>query len=197
LLDEPLSALDARVRVRLRDELKSLQRRLGLTTIMVTHDQEEAMGLADRIVVMNRGEIEQVGSPSDVYTRPQSAFVADFIGTMNFFDVHVEGPQKLRLGPFLLETRDPVRATPGATVRVGVRPEEVAIGEIGDANALNGRVHSVGFHGGFCRVTLMLEGTPPLELVADIPAQRVRGMTLAEGQPVAFALPPEHVRVFG
>src|SRR6185503_12675507 len=84
LLDEPLSALDARVRLRLRDEIKQLQRRLGVTTIMVTHDQEEALAMADRIVVMNHGVIEQVGTPSEIYRKPASPFVADFIGVMNF-----------------------------------------------------------------------------------------------------------------
>ena len=197
LLDEPLSALDARVRVRLRDELKSLQRRLGLTTIMVTHDQEEAMGLADRIVVMNRGEIEQVGSPADVYARPRSTFVADFIGTMNFFDVEVSGPRQLRLGALQLETAAKVAASNGARVRVGIRPEELEIGEVGSVdNKLNGRVRSIGFHGGFCRVTLVLDGDPPLELAADVPAQRLRGMSLTEGQPIVVSMPPEHVHVF-
>src|SRR3954463_8486968 len=81
LLDEPLSALDARVRVYLRHEIKSLQRRLGLTTIMVTHDQEEALTMADRIVVMNHGVIEQVGSPIEIYRNPSSPFVAEFVGT--------------------------------------------------------------------------------------------------------------------
>ena len=84
LLDEPLSALDARVRVRLRDEIKTLQRRLGVTTIMVTHDQEEALAMADRIVVMNRGVIEQVGTPAEIYGRPATAFVADFVGDDEF-----------------------------------------------------------------------------------------------------------------
>src|SRR5689334_22050817 len=81
LLDEPLSALDARVRVRLRDEIKALQRRLGVTTIMVTHDQEEALAIADRIVVMNAGVIEQVGDPSEIYRAPATPFVADFVGS--------------------------------------------------------------------------------------------------------------------
>ena len=198
LLDEPLSALDARVRVRLRDELKSLQRRLGLTTIMVTHDQEEAMGLADRIVVMNRGEIEQVGSPGEVYTRPHSAFVADFIGTMNFFDVEVTGPHQLRLGALALETGDTVRAAIGAKVRAGIRPEELRIGDASSgANALKGRVRGISFHGGFCRITLVMDDDPSLELAADVPAQRLRGMTLAEGQSIAVSMPPEHVHVFG
>src|SRR4051794_972716 len=98
LLDEPLSALDARVRVRLRDEIKQLQRRLGVTTIMVTHDQEEALAMADRIVVMNQGVIEQVGTPSDIYRKPASAFVADFVGTMTFLDAEVAGPDRLRFG---------------------------------------------------------------------------------------------------
>ena len=84
LLDEPLSALDAKVRVHLRHEIRQLQRRVGVTTIMVTHDQEEALTIADRIVVMNHGVIEQVGTPVEVYRRPASAFVADFIGVMNF-----------------------------------------------------------------------------------------------------------------
>src|SRR5689334_12072523 len=84
LLDEPLSALDARVRVHLRAEITQLQRRLGVTTIMVTHDQEEALTMADRIVVMKQGVIEQVGTPLEIYRRPASAFVADFVGSMNF-----------------------------------------------------------------------------------------------------------------
>ncbi|WP_119396002.1 ABC transporter ATP-binding protein [Salinibius halmophilus] len=86
LLDEPLSALDAKVRQFLRGEIKKLQQRLGVTTIMVTHDQEEALAMADRIVVMNHGCIEQVGTPEDIYQRPISKFVADFIGSINFFD---------------------------------------------------------------------------------------------------------------
>ena len=86
LLDEPLSALDAKVRARLRREIKNLQKRLGITTIMVTHDQEEALSMADRIVVMNNAVIEQVGTPEEIYETPQTNFVADFIGTVNFID---------------------------------------------------------------------------------------------------------------
>jgi len=86
LLDEPLSALDAKVRARLRREIKNLQKRLGITTIMVTHDQEEALSMADRIVVMNNAVIEQVGTPEEIYETPKTNFVADFIGTVNFID---------------------------------------------------------------------------------------------------------------
>ena len=86
LLDEPLSALDARIRVSLREEIRSLQRSLGITTIFVTHDQEEALSMSDRIVVMNDGEIEQIGTPSEIYNAPRSRFVASFIGTLNLLD---------------------------------------------------------------------------------------------------------------
>jgi iron(III) transport system ATP-binding protein len=120
LLDEPLSALDARVRQSLRHEIRALQRRLGITTIMVTHDQEEALAMADRIVVMNHGVVEQVGPPAEVYMRPRSPFVARFVGQMNFLDA-VAGPRPgvARLGAVELTLpagRDPgaAAAEPGA-----------------------------------------------------------------------------------
>ena len=106
LLDEPLSALDARVRLRLRDQIKDLQRRLGVTTIMVTHDQEEAMSMADRIVVMNQGVIDQVGTPSEIYRHPTTAFVADFVGSMTFIDAEVDGPDGVRVGGLNLHCKD-------------------------------------------------------------------------------------------
>ena len=87
LLDEPLSALDAKVRVALRDELKALQRTLGITTVFVTHDQEEALSMSDRIVVMSEGRIEQLGTPFEIYNRPKTRFVASFIGTLNILKV--------------------------------------------------------------------------------------------------------------
>ncbi|WP_281407591.1 ABC transporter ATP-binding protein [Neorhizobium sp. P12A] len=93
LLDEPFSSLDAHLRIRLRDELKAIQRRLGLTTIFVTHDQEEAMSLADRIVVMNRGAVEQVAAPGMIYERPATLFAAGFIGTMTILPARLEGGQ--------------------------------------------------------------------------------------------------------
>ena len=98
LLDEPLSALDAKVRVHLRHEVKDLQRRLGITTVMVTHDQEEGLTMADRIVVMDHGKIEQIGTPLEIYREPRTSFVADFIGTMNFVAGTVSGPASVRLG---------------------------------------------------------------------------------------------------
>jgi ABC-type Fe3+/spermidine/putrescine transport system ATPase subunit len=98
LLDEPLSALDAKVRARLRCEIRAVQSRLGVTTIMVTHDQEEAQTIADRIFVMNAGQIEQMGAPSEIYDAPLSFFVADFIGVMNFFRLRSSTRRMLNAG---------------------------------------------------------------------------------------------------
>ncbi len=107
LLDEPLSALDAKVRTHLRHEVRQLQRRLGVTTVMVTHDQEEALTMADRIVVMNHGVIDQVGTPLEIYREPATRFVADFIGTMNFLPGRVAGPG--RVGIAAIEVSLPER----------------------------------------------------------------------------------------
>ncbi|MCW5632598.1 MAG: putative 2-aminoethylphosphonate ABC transporter ATP-binding protein [Rubrivivax sp.] len=123
LLDEPLSALDAIVRVHLRQEIRSLQRKLGVTTIMVTHDQEEALSVADRIVVMNQGTVEQVGTPMAVYREPASPFVADFVGRVNVLEGTAEAGERVRIGPTLFEcTHGRPR---GTKVRIYLRPEDV------------------------------------------------------------------------
>ena len=123
LLDEPLSALDAIVRVHLRQEIRSLQRKLGVTTIMVTHDQEEALSVADRIVVMNHGVIEQVGTPLEVYREPASPFVADFVGRINVLDGTAEGEDRVRIGPTLFECR---HGRPrGSKLKIYLRPEDI------------------------------------------------------------------------
>ena len=127
LLDEPLSALDARVRVRLRDEIKALQRRLGITTIMVTHDQEEALAMADRIVVMNQGVIEQVGTPAEVYARPKTVFVADFVGTMTFLDGTLLADRRVRVGTIDLTCASDSQLPVGQSIKLGFRPEEVQV----------------------------------------------------------------------
>ena len=126
LLDEPLSALDARVRVRLREEIKSLQRRLGVTTIMVTHDQEEALAMADRIVVMNQGVIEQVGTPSEIYAGPATAFVADFVGHMTFLEGVIVAPGKVRVENIELDVPAARDFAAGHRLKLGLRPEEIA-----------------------------------------------------------------------
>src|SRR5699024_4231569 len=128
LLDEPLSALDAKVRIYLRHEIKQLQRRLGVTTIMVTHDQDEALTMADRIVVMNEGVIEQVGTPMEIYHHPRTPFVASFIGAMNFLPGHVVNADHIRIGQSevaVAQHGQPV----GESVKVAVRPEQVVLAD--------------------------------------------------------------------
>ena len=124
LLDEPLSALDAKVRVHLRHEVKELQRKLGVTTIMVTHDQEEALSMADRIVVMNHGTIEQVGTPLEIYREPSTLFVADFIGAMNQIPA-VAGPT----GTLIIGTKslasEHCRFDEGVKIVAAIRPEDI------------------------------------------------------------------------
>jgi iron(III) transport system ATP-binding protein len=198
LLDEPLSALDARVRVRLRDEIKALQRRLGITTIMVTHDQEEALAMADRIVVMNRGLVEQVGSPADIYARPNSAFVADFVGAMNMFEAEVAGPGRVRAGALELACEGLGSRSPGQRVRLGLRPEEVRIRglEAGSTNAIPVVVELLDFLGAFCRATLRPTEAPGLALRSDFSANAMRDLGIKEGQTLTVGLPPESLRVF-
>jgi ABC-type Fe3+/spermidine/putrescine transport system ATPase subunit len=161
LLDEPLSALDAKVREELRGEIKDLQSRLGITTIMVTHDQHEAREVADRIVVMNRGRIEQDGRPVDLYERPATRFVAEFIGRMNV-----------------------LRGIEGYPL-VGIRPEQVElINGGGGVDARAGCVERCVFLGSITRVTLSVDGQPiTLELQG-------RRDDLAPGTTLAIRLPP-------
>ena len=138
LFDEPLSNLDAKLRGSVRLEIKRLHRRFGITTVYVTHDQVEAMTLADRVVVMNAGTIEQVGTPDEVYHQPQTMFVAGFIGapTMNLLPAVCDGQGRLRLGDGSQTVRWP-RAAPDGKLHVGVRPEDVslAVGQAPDGRA--------------------------------------------------------------
>lgn len=142
LFDEPLSNLDAKLRVYMRKEIRKIQRRIGLTSIYVTHDQTEAMSLSDQIIIMNKGHIEQVGTPHEIYRHPRSRFVADFIGNANFLEAEVcEVPAdsesiKVRLVEEVFEVRydgEPVR--PGDKVQVVLRPESIRVGDEGDIEA--------------------------------------------------------------
>jgi iron(III) transport system ATP-binding protein len=198
LLDEPLSALDARVRVRLRDEIKTLQRRLGLTTIMVTHDQEEALAMADRIVVMNRGRVEQVGSPAETYGRPASAFVADFVGAMNMFDTVVAGSGRVHIGNLELACSGLGARAEGSRIKLGLRPEEVRIRGIepGAVNAIPVTVKLLDFLGPFCRATLLPDAAPEMSILSDFSANAMRDLGIREGQALTVALPPDLLRVF-
>jgi iron(III) transport system ATP-binding protein len=198
LLDEPLSALDARVRVRLREEIKTLQRRLGVTTIMVTHDQEEALVMADQIVVMNRGRVEQVGTPSEIYGHPATAFVADFVGEMNMLDAVVVAADRVRVGSLTLVCEHLQTRAVGKKIRLGLRPEEVRIRDLaaGAANIIPVKVALLDFLGSFWRATLRSEQEPELVVRSDFSINAMRDLNIQLGQLLRVALPPDMLRVF-
>ena len=197
LLDEPLSALDAKVREYLRLEIRALQRRLGVTTIMVTHDQEEALTMADRIVVMNHGVIEQVGTPTDVYRRPASAFVADFIGAMNFVAGTAVGPGIVRIGRLELACEGD-GLTPEASVTIAIRPEDIRVHDVEgtEENVVHTRIGAMVFLGSFFRVDLAGEALGDTSLRADLAVDLVRRLSLAPGQALPVILPRRRLRVY-
>jgi iron(III) transport system ATP-binding protein len=195
LLDEPLSALDARVRLRLRHEIKALQRRLGVTTVMVTHDQEEALTMADRIVVMNQGAIEQVGTPQQIYRAPATAFVADFVGAMNFLDGTFAAPDRVTVGSVSLSCAVQDGLAPGSRVRLCIRPEDVRVRDLpADVpNRLSVEVAELDFVGAFCRASLRAEG---MALVADFSSNLIRDLGVERGRSLDIALPTDRLRIF-
>lgn len=155
LLDEPFSNLDAQLRVRLREDLRSLLKRIQITTLFVTHDQEEALMFADRIMVMRNGGVEQVGTPSEIYETPATRFVAEFIGWCSIFDGMVNGQGEFSVGDGI---RLPVDAGPGPATVI-VRPEHVKPAEIpGQLHAFEARVTSSNYHGSLCRLRLDVSG---------------------------------------
>jgi putative spermidine/putrescine transport system ATP-binding protein len=156
LLDEPLSALDAKIRVSLRQEIKSIQRKLGITTIYVTHDQEEALSLSDRVVVMNAGRIEQVGTPFEIYNFPQTEFAAQFVGTLNTLQAQVRDAASGCLvvdGQEVLAASNLDGAQPGENVSVSIRPERISFnGETQKANVIEATLDSISFLGSIVRI---------------------------------------------
>jgi putative spermidine/putrescine transport system ATP-binding protein len=130
LLDEPLSNLDAQLRVRMREEVTAIQRRVGITTVFVTHDQEEALSIADRIAVMRNGLVEQVATPSELYARPATLFVATFVGTMNLVDGAIDASGRVRADPLELPGGEVERLTSVAAITVGIRPEDLVVGPV-------------------------------------------------------------------
>lgn len=207
LLDEPLSALDAKVRVHLRHEIKELQRKLGVTTVMVTHDQEEALTMADRIVVMNHGVIEQVGSPTEVYREPASLFVADFIGEMNQIPAVAGSGDTVAIGGATLQSQQHGFSA-GVHVVAAIRPEDViphgdgarspgAPDEIETPeNAFEVDVAEMEFLGSFWRCRLRHEIFGRDELIADFSINAVRRLELAEGKSLTIELPQSRLMGF-
>ena len=192
LLDEPLSALDAKVRVQLREEIRRIQLELGITTLYVTHDQEEALSVSDHVAVMYGGRIEQMGSPAEMYSAPATPFVAEFIGTMNRFEGTVvdggvdHGGQKLTIQAAEGRPR-------GQRVLVLVRPETVEVGRANGgsaANTLVGDVVTQTFLGPVTRLKIVGAG---VDVIADVPTQKA--LSLPVGTRVSAALPIEGVRL--
>ncbi|MFB3134832.1 MAG: putative 2-aminoethylphosphonate ABC transporter ATP-binding protein [Rhodospirillales bacterium] len=199
LLDEPLSALDAKVRVRLRHEIKELQRKLGVTTIMVTHDQEEALTMADRIVVMNEGVIDQVGTPLEIYRRPASPFVADFIGAMNFLSAVAGGDGTVRIDGVGLSAIECVCVQDeGTAVTLCLRPEDIVTRgvEPGAPNAFEATVADLEFLGSFYRASLTAKGAEDTRFQADFSVNLVRDLDIEVGKTLTIAFPEDRIRVF-
>lgn len=174
LLDEPLSALDAKVRIKLRKEICRIQRELNLTTIMVTHDQDEALTMADRIIVMNKALVMQSGTPQEIYEKPNSRFVADFIGAINFFE-DFDGNKNI----------------------CAIRPENIRIettySEKGHAAVVTG----LEFRGNFCRISCKLTNIfHGEELIADMPYSSVKAMGIDKGAKVYVNLPEDQILNF-
>lgn len=187
LLDEPLSALDAKIRDELRNEIRRIQRQLDITTIYVTHDQEEALALSDRVVVMSKGLIEQVGTPFEIYNYPATDFVASFVGRLNRIPVKVVDPARgsLESGGHRIETGAPMSVATGAEVDVLLRPEELEL-DGHDTNRLPGVVTSVTFLGSIVRATV---DVGPASVTVDLFNERL--LTLPQtGQKVTVTFPP-------
>jgi putative spermidine/putrescine transport system ATP-binding protein len=188
LLDEPLSALDAKIRLRLRGELRRIQQDLGITAVYVTHDQEEALSIADRIAVMRAGRIEQIGGPEEIYARPRTDFVADFVGISNLIPCRVvsaaagtvewEGERLQVPG---------TGATDGATVLVSIRPEKLMIADgaaPAGCNRLEGLLEVVTFLGPFVRLEVAVHGRA---FWVDVPTGRAAGLERKKPLTLTFA----------
>jgi ABC-type Fe3+/spermidine/putrescine transport system ATPase subunit len=191
LFDEPLSNLDAKLRAEMRVELRELQRRLDITSLYVTHDQEEALAISDRVIVMNAGVIEQLGSPEDIYDRPASHFVADFVGSANMIPGRVtgEGPDGTLTyelaGGATIRILRPAHGGAGGTV-IALRSAYVHFGQTaGNQNAVAGTIHRRMFHGDFIQYVV---DWPPGQLIVRRPPTEL----FEEGSAVTVSFAPEH-----
>jgi putative spermidine/putrescine transport system ATP-binding protein len=195
LLDEPLSALDAKIRVSLREDIRALQRELGITSIFVTHDQEEALSISDRIVVMNEGRVEQIGTPSEIYNYPRTRFVASFVGTLNVLSGQIVDPAsgKIVVGGQELRTSHALNADDAGKRRLlAVRPEAIVLETPANGrNTLVATVEEVNFLGAVVRIrTRVDDAVISLDIFND-PNRRLP----ERGQPVALGFSHENLLV--
>jgi spermidine/putrescine transport system ATP-binding protein len=198
LLDEPLGALDAKLRKALQIELKALQEEIGITFVYVTHDQEEALTMSDRLAVMSNGLVEQVGTPSEVYEEPSTAYVADFLGVSNLMDARAEGADgdgraKVRLGEFDLVASQGDTDARG-DVKIVIRPERVRLEASGTtgANRVPGMVERVVYVGSIMQVIVHLAPGQTLQAWVQNLGEE---LPYRQGEAVSAYLPPDAVRV--
>lgn len=181
LLDEPLSALDAKVRLSLRKQICAIQKEMGLTTIMVTHDQDEALTMADRIVVMNKAAIMQSGTPEEIYQNPENPFVADFIGSINF--IRKEQDNVYEMGNFDMSA---------------IRPEKIHISRQAGVDAVRGIISDIEFRGSYYRVNVEIRHVTKKDanLYVDVPFTQAKEMRLKAGEGIYLELPREEMLYF-
>jgi spermidine/putrescine transport system ATP-binding protein len=198
LLDEPLGALDAKLRKALQIELKALQEEVGITFIYVTHDQEEALTMSDRLAVMSNGRVEQIGTPSEVYEEPSTAYVADFLGVSNLMDADAEGVDgdgrcRIQVGDFeLVAARGDTDAR--GDVKVVIRPERIRLEDSGATgeNRIPGMVERVVYVGSTMQVIVHLASGPTLQAWVQ---NQGAGLPFAQGHPLTVHLPADALRV--
>ena len=194
LLDEPLSALDAKVRQHLRLEIKNLQRKLGVTTIMVTHDQEEALTMADRIILMNKGVIEQEGSPQDIYSKPTTAFSANFIGTTNLFKAKKISSNSIEIHGSILECDDDFKDDVST---VTIRPEDIKISDSeNNINILNGIVKELEFLGSNIRGHIEVNFKSQKDIViCNFSSEYIQNHNIQKDTSVNISLQPHAIKI--
>ncbi|MFJ2711530.1 putative 2-aminoethylphosphonate ABC transporter ATP-binding protein [Pseudomonas sp. NPDC087346] len=192
LLDEPMSALDARVREHLCTELRQLQRNLGITTLMVTHNQDEAMLMADRIAVMNNGRVEQYATPQEIYNRPATPFVAEFVGQGNWLPFQRSSDSHARVGGMDVRLAD--GSVSGSSGRLFCRPEAISVNPlVHEENLFPAKVREITFLGNRCRMSFELDQLPGHSLLAELAPE---AMPRLGAQQIMVALPPRSLQVF-
>ncbi|NIA68049.1 ABC transporter ATP-binding protein [Pelagibius litoralis] len=197
LLDEPLGALDKKLREEMQLELKRLQHEVGITFVVVTHDQEEALVMADRIAVLDAGRIAQIGTPRDLYEEPASRFVAAFIGAMNFFEGETTAQGLAVAGHGLLTAALPSGVAPGQPASLAVRPERLSMAAArpaDGANAVAGRVVDIAYHGTDLSLHVAVAGVER-RVLARLPSNRARDAGWQAGQEVWCCWAPEDSRI--
>ena len=198
LLDEPLSALDAKIRIRLRTVIKKLQEELGITMIYVTHDQEEALALADRVVVMREGEIRQIGTPWEIYKEPKTSFIAEFVGTSNFI-TGIKKDGQVQFGQMELTVSNLVDVD-SETVHLAIRPENIELVDetlvaehYVPSNVVEVEAEVINFLGAIVRITFILEAE---EMIVDISEKEFEKINLKRKDKFKLYFPPDAFHVY-